>query len=106
VLSGLELCLQRSTGASGISGECSLDNLDEVTSAISKVSTSIDAELAQSRGLFPALSVVLSDKADLPTRPVRFQTSTLVLSGMTIGLLAAIMVLVIIFQNRQKTFHE
>lgn len=98
VLNGLELCLQRSTRTSEALVDCSVENLDEITTAISNTSSLVESELAQSRGLFSALSVVLSDQGDLPVKPVRYQTNIQVLSGMVIGLLSAILILSIRFQ--------
>ena len=105
VLNGLELCLQRGTQASELEGECSLGNLDAILGSISSTSDLINKELSQSRGLFSALTVVLSDPAQLPTQAVRYQTNVQVLCGMAIGLLAAILALAIHYQSRQKTRH-
>jgi len=106
VLTGLELCLQRGTQAGGGAAECTLQNLDGILAAISDTSALITGELAQSRGLFSALAVSLSDKADLPAQPVRYQTGMLVLSGMLTGLLAAIFLLAVRFSREQNPKHE
>ncbi len=106
VLNGLELCLQRGTQAGGLDGECSLGNLEAILGSISSTSDLINTELAQSRGLFPALTVVLSDTAQLPTQAVRYQTNVQVLCGMAIGLLAAILALAIHYSMGQKNKHE
>lgn len=98
VLSGLEFCLQRGTQAGDAQGQCTIDNLGDITTAIRNTSSLIEAELAQSRGLFSALAVVLSDQGDLPVKPVRYQTNIQVLSGMVIALLSAILILSIRFQ--------
>jgi hypothetical protein len=103
VLNGLEFCLQRSTQTSEALVDCSVENLDEVTTAISNASSLVETELAQSRGLFSALAVVLSDQGDLPVKPVRYQTNIQVLSGMVIGLLSAILILSIRFQVRKTS---
>ncbi len=106
VLSGLELCLQRGMQAGGISADCSIDNLDAILAAISDTSALITHELAQSRGLFSAVAVALSDRADLPSQPVRYQTNVQVLSGAAIGLLAAIFIMAVHFRKNQKSIHE
>ncbi len=83
---------------------CSVDNLDAVLTKIDQVSDSISDELAQSRGLFAALAVVLSDPASLPTQPVRFQTNVLVFSGMFSGLLLATIALTVL--TRKQFLHS
>jgi hypothetical protein len=100
VLNGLTTCLERGTMMEAGGERCSVDNLDEILEKISQVSALITSELNQSRGLFSALTVVLSDATDVPTQPVRYQTNVLVFSGMLIGGLLAVIGLTL--QARQQ----
>lgn len=106
VMNGLELCLQRSTQAGALGTDCSIENLDTILNSIGSTSDLINGELAQSRGLFSALTVVLSDPAQLPSCPVRYQTNVQVLCGMAIGFLTALLALAIRYQFGQKQSHE
>jgi hypothetical protein len=106
VLNGLTTCLERGTLMEAGGERCSLDNLDEILAKTNQVSGLITDELAQSRGLFAALTVVLSDPVTVPTLPVRFQTNVLVFSGMFSGLLLAIIFLTIAARKRFMLSHE
>lgn len=103
VLNGLTACLERSTRMEAGGARCSIDNLNVVLEKISDVSALITEEMGQSRGLFSALAIVLSDPADIPSRPVRFQTNVLVLSGIFIGWLVSIFGLTIKAQSKPNT---
>ena len=106
VLNGLTICLERGTLMEADGERCTLDNLDEVLAEIEQVSALITDELAQSRGLFAALTVVLSNPMIVPTLPVRFQTNVLVFSGMFSGLLLSIIGLTIFARKQFMLSHE
>jgi uncharacterized membrane protein YdcZ (DUF606 family) len=80
--------------------------LDEILAKTDQVSALITDELAQSRGLFAALTVVLSNPVIVPTLPVRFQTNVLVFSGMFSGLLLAIFGLTAFAKKQFMLSHE
>ena len=106
VLNGLTTCLERGTLIEADGERCTLENLDEVLAKIEQVSALITDELAQSRGLFAALTVVLSNPVIVPTLPVRFQTNVLVFSGMFSGLLLSIIGLTIFARKQFMLSHE
>ena len=106
VLKGLTSCLERGTLMEADGERCSLDNLDEILAKTSQVSALITEELAQSRGLFDALTVVLSNPTTVPSQPVRFQTNVLVFSGMFSGGLLAIIGLTIFAKKHFMLSHE
>ena len=106
VLTGLTTCLERGTLIETDGDRCTLDNLDEILAKIDQVSGLITDELGQSRGLFAALTVVLSDPVDVPTQPVRFQTNVLVFSGMFIGGLLAMIGLTLFARKQILLSHE
>lgn len=106
VLTGLTTCLERGTLMEADGERCSLDNLDEILAKTDQVSGLITDELAQSRGLFAALTVVLSNPVIVPTQPVRFQTNVLVFSGMFSGGILAIIGLTIFSKRNFMLSHE
>ena len=106
ILTGLTTCLERGTLMEAGGERCSLENLDDILSRTNQVSELITKELAQSRGLFSALTVVLSDPVTVPTLPTRFQTNVLVFSGMFSGLLLAIIGLTVAARKRFMPAYE
>ncbi|BBB48261.1 hypothetical protein [Pelolinea submarina] len=100
VLNGLTTCLERGTLMEAGGERCSLENLDEILEKTNQVSGLITDELAQSRGLFSALTVVLSNPVTVPTLPVRFQTNVLVFSGLFIGGLLSIIGLTLLTRKQ------
>jgi hypothetical protein len=89
----LEACLASAPAQSPSDGFCQVSRLTDVETLLK--STSIDLateERDASRAISPAVTYTLSQKADVPTRPVAFNRNTLVLSGSIIGLLISIWV--------------
>jgi hypothetical protein len=106
VLAGLTACLQRGTTLEASEERCSIDNLDTILAEIEQVSGLVTDELDQSRGLFSALTVVLSNPAEVPTQAVRYQTNVLTLSGSFIGWLLAIVFLVLRTEKPNPKDHD
>jgi len=106
VLNSLEACLERNTQTNSSIGICSIDHLDEILEEIANTSSMITTEKNQSRGLFSALAIVLSDHADIPSQAVRYQTNVLVISGVSIGLLLAIILLTIKYQYASEQMND
>ena len=102
VLTGLEDCLKRTTSTDSTSDACSLENLDEILSEIDEVSALIKTERELGKGILPALSIQLLEKAKVPSQPMRYQVNVLVLNGALIGLLLALAALVIKVQVKNK----
>ncbi len=95
VLTGLESCLQRTTGAGSGVEDCSLENIDNILMEIEQISALIKTEKELSKGLLPALSIQMLEEAKVPSRPMRYQVNVLVLNGALIGLLVMLVILII-----------
>lgn len=102
VLTGLESCLQRTTGPVSGSDACSYENIEEILAEIDQVSALVKSEKEESKGLLPALSVQLLEKAKVPSQAMRYQVNMLVLNGALIGLLIMLAVLITKVQLEKK----
>jgi hypothetical protein len=95
VLKGLESCLQRTTQTTAYDDACSVENIDTILTKIDELNGLIAAEKDASRGLFSGAATELVEEPEISVKPMRHQVNILVLSGVFVGLLVCIVLLVI-----------
>ena len=101
-LANLKTCLfDLSNG--NIQGNCGNRDLDSVFNSINEISTQIQAEKAESQGLFHALSVSLVNGGALPQITTFGQRNLYVLSGAMIGLFLNILTTIIQELKRSRS---
>ena len=98
VLTGLESCLQRTTQTAAPDDDCSVDNIDTILWEIDKLNDLIVVEKDASRGLFSGAATELVEAPEVSVNPMRHQVNILVLSGIFIGLLVSIVLLIVKYE--------
>jgi len=89
-LNSLEDCLGSAPANPPGANLCSLTSLTELQSQMQQTGAALQAELIASREIIPALTYKLSEKAAVPTQPVAYGRSSLVLAGALIGFILGI----------------
>ncbi len=89
-LDSLESCLGQTAAAVPAMSTCSRSNLADIQQELAKTGTLYKEEKQASQGLLPSVLVSLSEKPQLPSRPILFGRNQSVFSGALVGFLLAL----------------
>jgi hypothetical protein len=87
----LENCLQTLVTLNPVHGQCPYQNLEDLQEELNKTVKALHREKISSKGISPSVQLVLSEKARVPDKPVRFGRNLLVFSGTMLGFLMGIL---------------
>lgn len=89
-LDSLENCLEKTAAIQPAQSICSRSNLANIQQELSNTGSLVKQEKQASQGLLPIVLVSLSERAQLPTKPVLFNRGQSVFSGALVGFLLAL----------------
>ncbi|MCL4562646.1 MAG: hypothetical protein M1281_18800 [Chloroflexi bacterium] len=89
-LNSLESCLSNTAASRPVLNPCNMSSLADLQTQLQSTGTAMYNELKASRGISPALSFDLSQKASLPVQPAAYGMNSLVLAGALIGFVVGI----------------
>lgn len=82
----LEKCLEQIALVEPVQAYCSVDNLAELQSELESTAKDLRDERVLSKGLIPAITYEVNEKAVVPNAPVARGRNTLILAGMAVGM--------------------
>lgn len=88
-LDGLTGCFEQGISVEPAGATC-YENREKIQAEIYSVSQQVEQEKAGSLGLIPALKFSLVEKANIPTRPVQFESGLFILAGALAGFFVGI----------------
>jgi uncharacterized protein involved in exopolysaccharide biosynthesis len=89
----LTSCLENGVPVEPAQAYCSAANLAEIQKELTALNAAKKDELLASRGLFPAMSFTIVERASVPSVPVQYRRNTLVFSGAVLGFVLAVWLL-------------
>jgi len=90
-LDSLASCLEESASFEPAQAICSLNNLDHLSKELEMTGKLVDSEKMASRGIMPAVSFTISQKAVVPIEPVRNNRGQVMLSSAMAGFLISLL---------------
>lgn len=85
LISGLTACLPAPQPVADPASLCASASLDELQQRVQAAEVELNAETIASKGIIPALTFDLSQRASLPDAPAAYNTSLLVIAGALVG---------------------
>lgn len=89
-MDSLESCIEQMVVTEPVSGQCSSWKLKDLQTELEKASVAVKQEKLASQGIFPGTTFALTEKAEIPVKPVLYGRNQLMLGGGLIGLLLAV----------------